>query len=109
MGSGLKIYPGRGITFAKTNEQIFMFLNSKTRCLFNKKKDPENFSWTMKARCLKKDSTKAKSKKKKKISLKKKEKPCASISIEASKRTETSKKLSQVLSDSSKLQSVSKV
>merc|ERR1712207_123228 len=36
--SGLRIYPGRAVKFGRTDTQIFTFLKSKCRTLFNQRK-----------------------------------------------------------------------
>merc|ERR1712124_220731 len=36
--SGLRIYPGRAVKFVRTDTQIFTFLKSKCRTLFNQRK-----------------------------------------------------------------------
>merc|ERR1712224_1089941 len=45
--TGLKIDPGRGILFARNDGQLFHFLNSKARQLYNNKKRPSKIGWTM--------------------------------------------------------------
>lgn len=45
--SGLRIYPGRGILFIRTDGQQYMFLNSKSKGLFNARKRPAKIAWTV--------------------------------------------------------------
>merc|ERR1712147_621336 len=44
--SGLRIYPGRAVKFVRTDTQIFTFLKSKCRTLFNQRKRPAKLAWT---------------------------------------------------------------
>merc|ERR1711937_1069432 len=44
--SGLRIYPGRAVKFVHTDTQIFTFLKSKCRTLFNQRKKPAKLAWT---------------------------------------------------------------
>merc|ERR1711981_471219 len=44
--SGLRIYPGRAVKFVRTDTQIFTFLKSKCRTLFNQRKKPAKLAWT---------------------------------------------------------------
>merc|ERR1719277_2056506 len=43
---GLRIYPGRAVKFVRTDTQIFTFLKSKCRTLFNQRKKPAKLAWT---------------------------------------------------------------
>lgn len=44
--SGLRIYPGRGILFVRTDSQQYLFINKKCKSLFNNKKRPAKLLWT---------------------------------------------------------------
>merc|ERR1712176_591352 len=44
--SGLRIYPGRAVKFVRGDTQIFTFLKSKCRTLFNQRKKPAKLAWT---------------------------------------------------------------
>merc|ERR1712039_935815 len=63
--SGLRIYPGRAVKFVRSDTQIFTFLKSKCRTLYNQRKKPAKLSWTALYRKQhKKDSTQEATKKK---------------------------------------------
>merc|ERR1712039_411113 len=62
--SGLRIYPGRAVKFVRTDTQIFTFLKSKCRTLFNQRKRPAKLAWTsLYRKHHKKDATSEKRKK----------------------------------------------
>merc|ERR1712039_183648 len=64
--SGLRIYPGRAVKFVRTDTQIFTFLKSKCRTLFNQRKRPAKLAWTSLYRKQhKKDATSETTKRKK--------------------------------------------
>ena len=44
--SGLKIYPGHGTKYFRTDTQSFLFLKRKCRTLFNQRKKPSKIAWT---------------------------------------------------------------
>merc|ERR1712072_1671716 len=44
--SGLKIYPGHGVKYFRTDTQSFLFLKRKCRTLFNQRKKPSKIAWT---------------------------------------------------------------
>ena len=44
--SGLRIYPGRGILFVRTDGQQYLFINRKTKSLFGQRKRPAKIAWT---------------------------------------------------------------
>ncbi|KAK9842328.1 hypothetical protein WJX81_006766 [Elliptochloris bilobata] len=44
--SGLRIYPGRGIIFVRTDGQQYLFINQKAKGLFNQRKRPAKIAWT---------------------------------------------------------------
>ncbi len=44
--SGLRIYPGRGIVYVRTDGQQFLFINQKAKGLFNQRKRPAKIAWT---------------------------------------------------------------
>nr|XP_051212446.1 60S ribosomal protein L24-like [Lolium perenne] len=44
--SGIKIYPGRGIRFVRSDSQVFLFFNSKCKRYFHNRLKPANLSWT---------------------------------------------------------------
>merc|ERR1711948_78146 len=68
--SGLRIYPGRAVKFVRTDTQIFTFLKSKCRTLFNQRKRPAKLAWTSLYRKQhKKDATSETTKRKKGHSL----------------------------------------
>jgi len=44
--SGLRIYPGRGILFVRTDGQQYLFINQKAKGLFNQRKRSAKIAWT---------------------------------------------------------------
>ena len=44
--SGLKIYPGKGMLYIRTDGQQFLFLKQKCKALFNQRKRPAKLAWT---------------------------------------------------------------
>ena len=44
--SGLRIYPGRGILFVRTDGQQYLFINRKIKSLFGQRKRPAKIAWT---------------------------------------------------------------
>lgn len=44
--SGLRVYPGHGMKMARTDGQVFLFLNAKCKRLYNQKKKPSKLAWT---------------------------------------------------------------
>ncbi|XP_047069670.1 60S ribosomal protein L24-like isoform X2 [Lolium rigidum] len=44
--SGIKIYPGRGIRFVRSDSQVFLFFNSKCKRYFHNRLKPGKLSWT---------------------------------------------------------------
>lgn len=62
----MRIYPGRAVKFVRTDTQIFTFLKSKCRTLFNQRKRPAKLAWTALYRKQhKKDATSETTKRKK--------------------------------------------
>ncbi|CAG9462671.1 unnamed protein product [Pedinophyceae sp. YPF-701] len=58
--SGLRIYPGRGTIFVRTDGQVYTFLSKKCKRLHNQKKRPAKIAWTVAyRRAHKKDQTNA--------------------------------------------------
>jgi len=45
--SGLKIYPGKGMLFIRTDGQQFLFFKQKCKALFNQRKRPAKIAWTV--------------------------------------------------------------
>lgn len=44
--SGLRIYPGRGVLFVRTDSQQYLFLSKKTRKMYINRKRPAKLAWT---------------------------------------------------------------
>merc|ERR1712146_400229 len=44
--SGLRVYPGHGMTFVRTDCQIFRFLSAKVKHLYNQRLKPSKLAWT---------------------------------------------------------------
>jgi len=44
--SGLRIYPGRGILYIRTDGQQFLFINQKCKSFFLQRKRPAKIAWT---------------------------------------------------------------
>jgi large subunit ribosomal protein L24e len=44
--SGLRIYPGKGVLFVRTDSQQYLFLSKKTRKMFINRKRPAKLAWT---------------------------------------------------------------
>lgn len=44
--SGLRIYPGKGVLFIRTDSSQYLFLNKKCRSLFFDRKRPAKLAWT---------------------------------------------------------------
>lgn len=45
--SGLRIYPGHGITMVRVDSQIFKFLNSKCKRLYGARPKPSKLAWSV--------------------------------------------------------------
>lgn len=45
--SGLRIYPGRGILFIRSDGQQYLFINQKCKSLFAQRKRPAKIAWTV--------------------------------------------------------------
>merc|ERR1711924_104267 len=45
--SGLKIYPGHGILYARSDSKSFKFINRKVKSCFHQKFNPRKLAWTM--------------------------------------------------------------
>ena len=44
--SGLRIYPGRGILYIRTDGQQYLFINQKCKSMFAQRKRPAKIAWT---------------------------------------------------------------
>ena len=44
--SGLRIYPGKGILFVRTDGQQYLFLNKKCKSMYNNRLRPAKLAWT---------------------------------------------------------------
>ena len=44
--SGIKIYPGKGMLYIRTDGQQFLFMKQKCKALFNQRKRPAKLAWT---------------------------------------------------------------
>ena len=44
--SGLRIYPGRGILYIRTDGQQYLFINQKCKSMFLQRKRPAKIAWT---------------------------------------------------------------
>ena len=44
--SGLRIYPGRGIQVVRVDGSTHLFLNQKTKSMFQQRKKPAKLAWT---------------------------------------------------------------
>ena len=44
--SGLRIYPGRGILYIRTDGQQYLFINQKCKSMFMQRKRPAKIAWT---------------------------------------------------------------
>merc|ERR1712087_341514 len=81
--SGIRIYPGRAVKFVRSDTQIFTFLESKCRTLFNQRKKPAKLAWTTLYRKQhKKDQTTEVSKKKRRGANKTLSRAIAGASLE---------------------------
>merc|ERR1712232_495085 len=66
--SGLRVYPGHGMTFVRTDSQIFKFLNAKIQSLYRQRLKPSKLAWTFLYRKQhKKDQTTDAAKKKRRV------------------------------------------
>eukprot|EP00004_Rigifila_ramosa_P027113 TRINITY_DN868_c0_g1_i1.p1 TRINITY_DN868_c0_g1~~TRINITY_DN868_c0_g1_i1.p1 ORF type:complete len:165 (-),score=48.38 TRINITY_DN868_c0_g1_i1:57-551(-) len=45
--SGLKIYPGHGMRFVRSDAKTFIFLNGKCQASFLMKRNPRRINWTL--------------------------------------------------------------
>ena len=45
--SGLRIYPGKGTLYIRTDGQQFLFARQKCRAMFNQRKRPAKLAWTV--------------------------------------------------------------
>lgn len=55
--SGLRIYPGHGIFFVRSDMKSFKFLNRKVKAAFRQKANPRKIAWTMLYRRMHKKGT----------------------------------------------------
>ena len=55
--SGLKIYPGHGILYARSDSKSFKFINRKVKSCFHQKFNPRKLAWTMLYRRMHKKGT----------------------------------------------------
>ncbi|CAL9170714.1 unnamed protein product [Musa hybrid cultivar] len=46
LGTGAKIYPGKGIRFVRSDSQVFLFANSKCKSYFHNRLKPAKLIWT---------------------------------------------------------------
>ena len=44
--SGLRIWPGRGMLFIRTDNQQYLFLNKKCKSMYNNRLRPAKLAWT---------------------------------------------------------------
>lgn len=44
--SGLRVWPGRGLLFIRTDNQQWLFLNKKCKSLFHNRLRPAKLAWT---------------------------------------------------------------
>mmetsp|Transcript_51439 Transcript_51439/g.111987 ORF Transcript_51439/g.111987 Transcript_51439/m.111987 type:complete len:148 (-) Transcript_51439:54-497(-) len=89
--SGLRIYPGKGVLFIRTDSSQYLFLNKKCRSLFFNKKRPAKLAWTFAYRkAHKKDQVNESSRKKRRNTGKSAIRSIAGVSMEVinKKRTE---------------------
>lgn len=49
--SGLRVWPGRGLLFIRTDNQQWLFLNKKCKSLFHNRLRPAKLAWTTTYRC----------------------------------------------------------
>ena len=63
--SGLRIYPGHGIQYVRTDQNGFRFLNRKAKSYFLQKFNPRKIAWTQLYRRMHKKGTLEESSKKK--------------------------------------------
>lgn len=49
--SGLRIWPGRGMLFIRTDNQQYLFLNKKCKSLYHNRLRPAKLAWTTTYRC----------------------------------------------------------
>jgi large subunit ribosomal protein L24e len=45
--SGLRIYPGRGILYVRLDGSQYLFINQKSKSMFNQRKRPAKIAWTV--------------------------------------------------------------
>lgn len=45
--SGLRIYPGKGLVFIRTDGQQYMFLNKKCKSYYHNRLRPAKLAWTV--------------------------------------------------------------
>ncbi|KAG1679249.1 hypothetical protein FOA52_009278 [Chlamydomonas sp. UWO 241] len=89
--SGLRIYPGKGIVFVRTDCTTWLFLNKKAKCMFNNKMRAPKLAWTFAYRkAHKKDQVNEAARKKRRGSGKAAVRSIAGVSIDVlnKKRTE---------------------
>jgi large subunit ribosomal protein L24e len=49
--SGLRIWPGRGMLYIRTDNQQWLFLSKKCKSLYNNRLRPAKLAWTTTYRC----------------------------------------------------------
>merc|ERR1712087_676899 len=55
--SGLRIYPGHGITYVRTDQKAFKFISCKSKSLFIQRMNPRKIAWTQLYRRMHKKGT----------------------------------------------------
>ena len=55
--SGLKIYPGHGILYARSDSKSFKFISRKVKSCFHQRFNPRKLAWTMLYRRMHKKGT----------------------------------------------------
>jgi len=63
--SGLRIYPGHGIKYVRSDCKSFLFINQKVRSLFHQRLNPRKLAWTVMYRRMHKKGTLEESSRKK--------------------------------------------
>ena len=90
--SGLKIYPGKGMTYVRADSQKFIFLNRKIKSLYNQRKKPSKIAWTFQYRkAHKKDQVETSARRKRRGVIKSAARPIGAVSMEVIQKKRSEK------------------
>ncbi|KAK3274622.1 60S ribosomal protein L24B [Cymbomonas tetramitiformis] len=90
--SGLRIYPGHGMTLVRIDCQVFKFLNAKVKKLYNQRLKPSKLAWTFLYRKQhKKDKTEEFARKKRRVAKSASNRSITGVSVEVLQKKRSEK------------------